>query len=533
MTPPQMKPRRRWVVPAFLIAVAVVSGACSERLLTPVNCPELCPGGQIVVYDTVLTPIPGSDSSFVGYVAANTATGILVSNNLPAADARGFVQFLPRNDSVFVQDTLRSYTIDSAKVNFTVDARDSLQPGLVLLLYKLPPTIDSTATFDELTAAFTSEAFLDSVEVPDTLLSGRVTALLSGETLSRIALTPADSGVLRVGVALTAPAATGIRLLAVGAGTGGPTFQTYVHADVADTTLQKQTITRVPSYNTYLTAVPFPQPTPTTLLVGGAPSARALMRFDFPLVLKDTAEIIRATLELVPVAPITGLSNVNSTVVTQGILVDLGAKSPLLGDITGLNTFKVPSSAVMSIEVLNIVRALAGQRGATPGVLRVAVAGSVVVLGAGVRLQRGPGAPAAPAHRVRAALPVRTAMSTRRLAWLALGLSARAAGDPGCTGLHLRRARPRLPGAAVLRGGHRHRRQHRPLRSAVAAEPGLAGHAAVGHGDLHPAGGLSLGGDTGGFGEHARLPLPEHLHHGAAQARAVCVRHWCHDVPGP
>lgn len=360
------KLRRRWVVPAFLIAVAVLAGACSERLLTPVNCPELCPGGQIVVYDTVLTPIPGSDSSFAGYLAASKSTGILVSNDLPAADARGFVQFLPRNDSVFVQDTLRPYTIDSAKVNFNVDARDSLQPGVVLLLYKLPPTVDSTSTFDELTAAFTPEAFLDSVEVPDTLLSGRVTALFSGETLSRIALAPADSGVLRVGVALTAPAATGVRLLAVGAGTGGPSFQTFVHADVPDTTLQRQTITRVPSYNTYLTAVPFPEPTPTTLLVGGAPSARALMRFDFPLVLKDTAEIIRATLELVPVAPITGLSNVLSTLVTQGILVDLGAKSPLLADITGLNAFSVPTSAPLTMEVLNIVRAWQGSAGRPP-----------------------------------------------------------------------------------------------------------------------------------------------------------------------
>ena len=365
MTQAQMMPRR-WVVPAFLAAVAVLSGACSERLLTPVNCPELCPGGQIVVYDTVLTPIVGSDTSFDGYVAANKSTGILVSNNLPAADARGFVKFLRRGDSVFVQDTARTYTIDSAKVNFTVDARDSLQPGVVLLLYKLPPTVDSTSTFDELTAAFTPQAFMDSVEVPDTLLSGKVTALFSGETLARIALVPADSGVLRVGLALTAPAATGVRLLAVAAGTGGPTFQTYVHANVADTAVQRQTITRVPNYNTYLTAVPFPQPTPTTLLVGGAPSARALMRFSFPLVLKDTAEIIRATLEMVPVAPIEGLSNVNSTVVAQGILVDLGSKSPLLGEVTGSNTFHVPTSAVMSIEVLPIVRLWQGSAGRPP-----------------------------------------------------------------------------------------------------------------------------------------------------------------------
>ena len=366
MTAPTTKTSRRWVVPAFLAAVAALTGACSEKLLTPVSCPELCPGGQIVVYDTVLNPIAGADSSFAGYVAANQSTGFLVSNNLPAADARGFVRFLRRSDTVFVQDTARTYTIDSVKISLSVDARDSLQGGISLVLYKLPPGVDSSATFSELTAAFTPETLLDTVEVPDTLLSGRVTALFTGESLARVALIPADSGVLRIGVALTAPAATGVRLLTLRAGTGGPTFQTFVHAAVTDTALQQLTITRVPNYNSYVTAVPFPGPTPTTLVAGGAPSARALMRFPWPPVLKDTAEIIRATLELVPVAPIEGLANVNSTLVVQGILVDLGAKSPLIPDVTGATAFSVPTSLPQSMEVLGIVKLWQGAAGRPP-----------------------------------------------------------------------------------------------------------------------------------------------------------------------
>lgn len=363
MTMRAMTPWRRRATRLFLAAVAGFSGGCSEKLLTPVNCPELCPGGQIVVYDTVLTPIVGGDTSFAGYVAANQATGFLVSNNLPAADARGLVRFVRRSDTLFVQDTARSYTIDSVVISLNVDARDSLQPGVALVLYKLPPTLDSTATFAELNAALVPEALIDTVEVPDTLLTGRVSTTLIGDALARVAMIPADSGVLRMGVALTAPAPTGVRLLTLRSGTGAPTFQSFVHADVADTALQRVTITRVPSYNTYLTAAPFPAPTPTTLLVGGVPSARALIRFPFPTVLKDTAEIIRATLELVPVETVQGLSNVNSTVVVQGILVDLGAKSPLLGDITGGNTFSVPTSAPMSIEVLRIVKAWQGDAG--------------------------------------------------------------------------------------------------------------------------------------------------------------------------
>jgi hypothetical protein len=366
MRAPVVTSLRRWAAPAFLAGIALFSAACSEKLLTPVNCPELCPGGQIIVYDTVLTPIPGSDTSFAGYVTAQQASAFLVSNNLPAADARGFVRFISRSDTVFVQDTARSYTIDSVWISVSIESRDSMQTGVALLLYKLPPTVDSTATFAELTAAFTPASLLDTVEVPDTLHTGRVVASLSGDALARVALTPADSGVLRVGVALTAPAATGVRIQTIRSGTGAPTFQTFVHADVADTALQQVTITRVPSYNTYQTAVPFPVPTPTTLVVGGAPSARALIRFGWPPVLRDTAEIIRATLEMTPVSPVQGLSNVSSSILAQGVLVDLGAKSPLTTDVTGTHAFSVPTDAPMALEVLPTVKLWQGVAGRPP-----------------------------------------------------------------------------------------------------------------------------------------------------------------------
>lgn len=178
-----------------------------------------------------------------------------------------------------------------------------------------------------------------------------------------MALTPADSGVLRLGVALIAPAPTGVRINTIRAGTGAPNFRTYVQADIADTTLQDQFITRPPSYNSYLLESPFPQPTPTTLLIGGAPSSRSMLRFVFPPVLKDTAEAIRATLELTPVSPIIGVSNISSSILVQGVLVDLGAKSPLIGDAARETPFTVPTSAVQSIEVLNLVKLWQGNAG--------------------------------------------------------------------------------------------------------------------------------------------------------------------------
>jgi hypothetical protein len=298
---------------------------------------------------------------------------MLVSNNLPAADARAWIRFAPRGDSLLLSDTARTYTIDSVKISLTIQQRDSLQPGIALLLYKLPPTVDTTITFPQLTALLNSSNFIDTLVIPDTLKSGQIEALFTGDLLSRVALTPADSGVLRIGIALTAPAPTGVRIGTVRSDAGSPLFLTYVKAAIADTTLINQTLTRVPFYNSYLTAAPFPLPTVQTLVVGGAPSSRALIRFNFPPVLKDTAELIRATLELVPVTPILGVSNVQSSFIVQGILSDLGAKSPPVPAVTTILAFNVPTADVISLEVLPLTVLWQGTA-ATPPALFVSIA---------------------------------------------------------------------------------------------------------------------------------------------------------------
>jgi hypothetical protein len=188
------------VRPALVIARAarpplpVTTAACSEKLLTPVNCPELCPGGQIIVYDTVLNPIPGSDTSFAGYVDGQPGHRV-PGEQQPARGRRAWIRaFHPPGDSVFVQDT-GTHLHHRLGRDLPHDRCARFPPaGLALLLYKLPPTVDSAATFAEINAALTPDAFIDSVEVPDTLHTGAVKALLSGETLARVALTPADSG---------------------------------------------------------------------------------------------------------------------------------------------------------------------------------------------------------------------------------------------------------------------------------------------------------------------------------------------------
>ncbi len=338
------------------VLLAGLLGACSEKLITPGDCPALCPGGEIVVFDTLLTPIPDSDSSFTGYVTAATSDAMLVSNNAPAADARGYIRFIQRADSLNRQDTLRAYTIDSVKLRFGVLGRDSLQPGIQLNVYKLPATMDSSVSFAELDAALTPANLVAAIPVPDTLLTDTVAVMLRGDDLTRVALTPADSGVLRLGLGISAPAPTGIRVASLFTGSSAPLFVTYVTVDIADTTLQKDNIGRVPNLTTYKTAVPTPPPTPQTLLIGGTPSSRVLFRFQLPPKLRDSAEFVRATLQLVPLAPAVGVANIPSQLQARAVLADLGAKSPVTDVGMGVATVGGTISDTVFIDIINQAR---------------------------------------------------------------------------------------------------------------------------------------------------------------------------------
>jgi hypothetical protein len=66
--------------------------------------------------------------------------------------------------------------------------------------------------------------------------------------------------------------------------------------------------------------------------VGGPQGARALIRFALPRTILDSAQVLRATLELTPAEPLHGLpdSPDRDTLAVAGVVADLGAKSPIL-----------------------------------------------------------------------------------------------------------------------------------------------------------------------------------------------------------
>jgi hypothetical protein len=339
----------------FLPSILVVLCACQEKLTSPGDCPALCPGGVPQVFEEIVPAIIGADSSFRGYVQPTSAAALLVSNGLQGQEQRAIMRFPTRSDSVAVRDTLRSYVIDSVAFAFTLLARDTTQSGLQLDVYRIPPHIDSSTTFAQLDPAFSPEDLVIQIPVPDSVKTGLLRAVLQGPDLAKVAIPPADVGVLALGIRLAAPVTTGVRLGS--SGSAAPLFVTYATLNVPDTGTAK--LRSFPLTSTFSSFVPaIQQPDDSTVLnVGGEPSARALIRFELPSRLKDSATVVRATLELTPVAPINGLPTDPLRLQAKAVLSDLGAKSPVNSAPGRVpeDTVESGSSGPLTLEAVRVV----------------------------------------------------------------------------------------------------------------------------------------------------------------------------------
>jgi len=345
---------KRACLAALLLPILV--GGCRERLTSPADCPALCPGGQSEIIDEVITAIPGADSSFRGYVQPVAAPALLVSNGLRGFEELAIMRFPRRSDSVLVRDTLRSYVIDSVALGFTIRARDTTLTGLRLLIYRLPLPIDSTTTYAQVAPAFVPANEVVAIPIPDTLNTGTVRALLQGVDVSRIAIPPSDTGVLALGVRLDAAVLTGVRLGASASGSGA-VFVTYATLNIPDTgTARLRSFPLTATVNASVAPVPVTDDA-NLLAVGGSPSARALLRFDLPPRILDSATVVRASLELTPVSPISGLPTDPVRLHARGVLADLGAKS-VVESAVAADTVEAGTGGVLSIEIVRLMQRL-------------------------------------------------------------------------------------------------------------------------------------------------------------------------------
>jgi hypothetical protein len=344
------------------LALAASIAACQERLASPANCPDLCPG-NFDVRDTILTPVLGSDTSHQGYVQAGQGSSLRVSWQFPASEDRAVLRFIPRSDSFQVNDTLYPYSIDSVSLAVSLLVRDTTVKGLTLFLYRMPATVDSTVGFTDIDTAFTAQNLVDSIVVDDSIVSQRFVRVLSGADLAKVVIPAVDSGVLALGVQIRATSGTGVRIGGSAGGIAAPTFVSYVQVDTGDTTLAR-TLTRSANFSLFVPQV-VPALDPDLLTLGGVPSARTLLRFPWPAYLRDSAQLIRVTLELLPAAPAAGLYGDTAYIQVRPVLADLGSKSPASTDGLFVSVEPIVAAAADTLRV-EVRRAVSLWQGADP-----------------------------------------------------------------------------------------------------------------------------------------------------------------------
>ena len=115
-------------------------------------------------------------------------------------------------------------------------------------------------------------------------------------------------------------------------------------------------MTRAPAFNAFVTQSPL-VPDNAFLTVGGEPSARALLRFDLPEDIEDSATIVRATLELVPRSPMLGLPTDPRAASGQGAFRRPGREvAGATRRFISADTLAVGSADTVRLDVTPIVR---------------------------------------------------------------------------------------------------------------------------------------------------------------------------------
>jgi len=175
-----------------------------------------------------------------------------------------------------------------------------------------------------------------------------------------------DSGLLAVGFRIRASEPTGIRVGSVAGASGAATFATFVKAnDVTDTTLQKQTLSVTAEENFFVRDNDVTNPHPDLLYVGGVPSYRSILRFVLPPIIKDSSvRLVRATLELTPAEPLSGVRGDRAAVDVVGVSKDIGAKSPPAQSAAGSGLIpEGGSTALFGVDIRTVIERMRGTNG--------------------------------------------------------------------------------------------------------------------------------------------------------------------------
>jgi hypothetical protein len=362
-----------------VLGLAVLLTACSEKLTAPGSCPEFCSTSVLTLTDTVLAGVISQDSSFgrpIGYLNPPSAF-LLPAVSVPGRESRPILRTIPIPLRFVVSDTTTGPVIgvDSARLSVVITRRDTSTHNLVVSLYALPLAIDSGTAFHDLDGPFAAAPVRtvnvdtlialpgrkdpvtrDSVTVDD--VNHRIT-LLIGLDSAQVPFVTADSGKVAFGVRVGADSRASVGLLSVENGTiapapFGPVLTWYLKVDSLGLAVAHKAQAARAFFDSFVFDPPS-LPIGPSLVVGGVPAARAIMRIDLPPVIRDSSRVIRATLEFIAAAQLEGSLPDSFAVVASPVIADFGAKSPLNILHTDTTWIRITPIDTVRIEVTRVL----------------------------------------------------------------------------------------------------------------------------------------------------------------------------------
>lgn len=340
---------------ALVLGAGVGLGGCQDVISAPGACPEFCPQREVVVIDSLFSGVVVADTTYRGYVAGHEATAIQLANPTAGAAGYGILLFEGYSDSIGVPGIpgLRPIvSVDSFRVRFTLRRRVPADSAVELGLHRLPLTVDTLTTFDDVAAFFDDSTLFATVPVPDTAAAGdTLEIVVASDSLPGFM---SDGLRVAIGVALRASVEGFVELEAAESGSP-PVVTAYLQADSGGTATYAIQQDRSPKLDMHvLTNVP-PMPS-VAFAVGGIPAARTFLSVSLPSDVADSAQVVRATLILIPAGPAVGAPNDTLTLRAEGLAADFGPKSPFNPTQSGGAALVPAGSAdTVRIDVTNIL----------------------------------------------------------------------------------------------------------------------------------------------------------------------------------
>jgi hypothetical protein len=307
----------------------------------------------LILVDTLMADVVRRDSSYDGYLMAAQAGSMQLGWDGTVPTSRAILRFNRFSDSLFTE-TAGEYPIvatDSFRLDLTLLKRTELS-GLELAVYRLPASVDTSATFGGLDPWFQDSTLVGTAIIPDSVTDGTASVLLPDSAFPTL---EPDSGGTALGVVLRA--VSGFVDIATVEGGGSAALVRFLRVDSASTEVPRSE-SRVPSLDTHVWPDRSP-PAPDVLVAGAAPATRAFLRVTAPVVLDTGLTVLRATLLLVAAEPVYGAPGDTLQFRAEALSTDVGPKSPILAVSSdaslGLARILTGATDTLRVDITHIV----------------------------------------------------------------------------------------------------------------------------------------------------------------------------------